>query len=279
MPDEARRLRSEPRRPGSSQACHQQKLPSPSSGTTRPTGPLVITPSPQATPTAAALRADIRTGPFRQPMPSPSGTLAARTKSHSAKVVQNASGASGVAARPETPVQRQVAITRPDHSPTSGRKMAPAISPVSRQDPMVSRADASRAPVSLTPATAKPARWSQLTSTGFSTRSLPLNVGTTQSPEACIASEQAALRGSSSSQRGEPPRFGSSTSAATRATASADDRVIGMTMSRSGATGRNRDGAVPRRSGTGREGRGAAQSGSSRQPGSGSAGFSAIQAG
>jgi hypothetical protein len=63
-----------------------------------------------------------------------------------------------------------------------------------------------------------PAIWTQLTSGGFSTRSRPLKVGTTQSPRSSIASEQAAFFGSSSSHRAGAPSRGSSTSAAARAT-------------------------------------------------------------
>jgi len=246
-------------------ACHQQKQPRPSSGSTTPIGPLASIASPQAAPTPAAPPRVRCTGPSRQPTPPAPATRAERMKSHRASVVQNTSGASGVAARPPTPVERHVAIARPHHGPTAGRKIAPPMCMVSRQVPTVSNAEASRAPVSLTPAVAKPARCSQFTSTGFSTRSRPLKVGTTQSPVRCIASEQAALRGSSSSQRGGPPRFGRSTRAAATATASPEDREIGMASGPGRGGGAAAERARPEAAESGRESRGRARRGSSRE--------------
>ena len=216
----ASRCDQEPSLPGSTAACHQAKQPRPAKGSTSPTGPFVSTASPHAPPMAKAVPRESATGASLQPWPAGPPRCTALTNSHRASVVKKAKGASGVEALPVTPVQRQVAIAIPAHRATSGRNRIAAIRQVSRHVPSVSSAEPMRAPVSLTPAVANPARWSQLTSAGFSTRSRPLKVGTTQSPPFHIASEQAAFRGSSSSHKGGPPRFGRSTTAASAATSS-----------------------------------------------------------
>ena len=186
------------------------------SGMTKPSGPLASTAHPRAAPQAQALRHELQPGPRR-----PSVGRWPVTKHHNPRVVKKTSGASGVADRPPTAVQTQVAMANPASSPAWAPKPILPIRQTSRQVRVVRMAEPRRAPVSLRPATAKPARWTQLTSAGFSTRRRPLNVGTTQSPRSSIASEQAAFFGSSSSQSAGPPRFVRRTSAAAAATTAA----------------------------------------------------------
>ena len=131
--------------------------------------------------------------------------------------MKHTSGASGVAARPPTAVQTQVAIVSPLSNPTVGPNSVQPICLVSKHVPMVNRAEPRRAPVSLRPQTAKPAIWIQFTNGGFSMRSRPLNVGTIQSLASSMATEQAAFFGSSSSQSAGPPSRNNSTAAAVAA--------------------------------------------------------------
>ena len=206
----------------------------------------------------AAEASESRTGPSRHRSPSGPAVRPPRTNSHKLSVVKHASGASGVAALPVMPVQRQVASTTPAQAATSERNKITAIRHVIRQVASVSRADPSRAPVSLGPATANPARCSQLTSAGFSTRRRPLKVGTIQSPLDHMASEQAAFRGSSSSHSGGPPRPGSNTTAASAATSSPWERLKVITWSWSGCRSGPRSGAARGRGRGGRVGAGRA---------------------
>ena len=192
-------------------------------GITKPIGPLASTAAPQEAPMPMAAGSESRAR-----WPGIAGLVVARAKRTKARVVKNNSGASGVEARPPTDVQMQVAMARPPSSPTAGlTKIRPSCQ-VSRQVPIVSRAEPSRTPVSVRPQTAIPAMCNQLTSGGFSIRSRPSNVGTTQSSASSMATEQAAFFGSSSSHRGVDPSRGSSTNAATAATIQPWKRGCGM---------------------------------------------------
>jgi len=194
-------------------ACHQTKPPRAATGRTNPTGPLASTAAPSASPIAALVPAGMRRA-------AASGHERAATKIHRARVVQKQSAASGVAARPATADQAQVPSARPDQRPTHGSagNSRVAMSATSSAVPIVTTAEPTRAPVSLTPQTAKPASWIQFTSGGLSLRRTSLNRGTTQSPRASIDTEQAVFLGSSSSHSGADPRFTSSTAAAAPAT-------------------------------------------------------------
>ena len=200
----------------SSQACQSVKIVKARSGMARPTGPLASTAPPRAMPQLTAQGHDVHPGPSSPPV-----RRCPIAKHHRLSVVKKTRGASGVADRPPTAVQTHVAMASPATRPAGAPQQRRAICQTTRQVMVVRMAEPRRAPVSVGPARAKPARWSQLTRAGFSTRRRPLKVGTTQSPRSSMASEQAAFLGSSSSHSAGPPRFVRSTSAAATATTTA----------------------------------------------------------
>ena len=170
------------------------------SGPTKPIGPLQRTAKPMSPPTTAA-RATVRR-PVTGPVVAERSGRNISAISSVAQVVSAVRIESGVAACDSMPTSRQPTYARAAITPVVGlnqrvpaRKSANAVA-------SVASAAGRRAAISDVPKRVKHAAMHQCMSTGLSTASVSLYIGTTQLPVSSMVWAIAANRGSSSSQNG-----------------------------------------------------------------------------